>query len=224
MESQAMGITTIVHVRPADVITRLSELNLKPEDLRDAIRFGATYAAECTRHDPSSLRGILLWGKTTRGLRDILIPAGWDVRDNQNLPLTVDRTGMQAIAVVSGNEFTGIPDETPATRYDRGRATRQVVSSNQLSFSTWSADWAKQEAAATLRTWFLLHRWDDFADEIRVELSLPAKMTPDGFVNQWKERIILGAIGCGPILAHSVPDDTIPPDADVIDIPVLKKA
>ena len=76
----------------------------------------------------------------------------------------------------------------------------------------------------TRQTWFLLHYRDEYADQTRVELSLPAAMTADGFVVQWKERILLGAVGDGPVVARSVPDDSIDPNADAIDIPVLKKA
>ena len=224
MESQPKDLPTTVYMSSADVTTRLNALDLKREYLLDAIRFGATYAVECTRHDPSSLRGTSLWGKTIRKLRDILSLDGWKASDKDNLSLTVHPSKMCAIAVVSGNERTGISDKTPATRYSRGRATREVVSSNRPSFSMLSADWAEQEAASTMQTWFLLHYWDYTASEIRMELSLPAAMTADGFVVQWKERILLGAVGDGPVVARSVPDDSIDPNADAIDIPVLKKA
>ena len=224
MESQPKDLPTTVYMSSADVTTRLNKLDLKREELIEAVQFGASYAAECTRHEPSSLAGFLLWGKTIGKLRDILIPAGWNVSNIQNLPLTVHRSGMWAIGVASGDECTGIPEQTPATRYGRGPATRKVVSSNLWSFSSWDADWAKHDSLMTRQTWFLLHHRDEHADQIRVELSLPASITPEGFVVQWKERILLGTVGDGPVVAHFVPDDSIDPDADVIDIPVLKKA
>lgn len=224
MESQAGGFTTRVYVRSADVATRLNALGLTRETLSEAVRFGASHAAECTSHDPSSLAGTLLWGKTTRWLRDLLIPLGWNVSSQRNLPATVHPSGKWAIAVVSGDRCTGVPDLTPATRYERGSATRQVVSSNQLSFSAWIDDWAEQVAPLTMQTWFLLHYRDKDADELRVELSLPAEMTQDGFVIRWSERIILGMVGEGQASATAVPYDSLDPDADAIDIPVLRKA
>ncbi|MYC32144.1 MAG: hypothetical protein F4X64_03075 [Chloroflexi bacterium] len=224
MESQAVGLTTVAYVRPADVTAQLNGLDLTREVLLEAVHFGSTYAAECTRHDPSSLAGTLLWGKTVRHLRDRLIPAGWDARDKRNLPLTVHPSGRWAIVVASGDEHTGIPDRTPSTRYDRGSATQQVVSINQLSFATLSADFAKLDAAALHRTWFLLHYRDNDADEIRVELSLPIEMTSDNFVTQWERRIILAGAGDGSASAHSVPDSSFDPDVDMIDVPVLKRA
>ena len=224
MESQAVGFTTRVYVRPADVTTRLNALALTREALSEAVRFGASHAAECTGHDPSSLAGTLLWGKTTRWLRDQLIPLGWNARSQRNLPVTVHPSGKWAITVVSGDEGTGIPRLTPATRYDRGPATRQVVSRNQLTFSAWSDGWAEQVAALAVQTWFLLHYRDEDADEVRVELSLPSEMTQDGSVIGWRERIILGMVGEGQDLAPHVPYDSIDADADAIDIPVLRKA
>ena len=224
MQSLAMGSTATIYVRSADVTAQLNELGLKREDLLEAVHFGSTYAAECTRHDPSSMAGTLLWGKTVRKLRDQLILAGWDVSDKRNLPLTVHPSGKWAIGVAAGDEHTGIPDKTPSTRYDRGPATRRVVSINQLSFAALSADFAKLDAAVIKQTWFLLHYWDNDTDEIRVELSLPAEMAPDGFVIQWKERIILRGGGDGSAVTHAVRDDSIGTSADAIDIPVIKKA
>ena len=224
MELQPMGLPTAIRINAADVTTRLHELDLQREDLLQAIHFGVTYAAECTQHDPSGAAGYLLWVKGTRKLRDILIPAGWDVSAEQNPPLTVHPSGLWAICVASGDACTGIPEQTPATRYDRGPATQRIVSINQLSFSALSPDWARPDSALVRQTWFLLHYRDDRADEVRVELSLPAEMAPDGYVRQWKERIILGVASDDPVVTRSVSDDTFGSGSDVIDIPVLKKA
>ena len=223
MESRSMDLPTRVHVRPAEVTAGLFKLDLKKEALVQAVHFGFSYAAECTRHDPTSLAGILFWGKIVRRLRDQLIPDGWDVENRQNLPLTVHPSKRWAIGVAAGDERTGIPDKTPSTRSERGPATRQVVDINQLSFAALSADFAELHAASIRETWLLMHYRDDEADEIRIELSLPAEMTGDGFVIQWKERIILRDDG-GTALARLVPTYDGGSDDDMIDIPVLKKA
>ena len=224
LQSRPMGLTTTVYARSAEVDSRLNELGLKREILLEAVYFGATYAAECTRHDPSSMAGLLLWGKTVRRLRDLLIPFGWNVSNKRNFPLTVHPGGMWAIGVASGDEHTGIPDETPSTQYVRGPETRRVVDINQLSFAALSADFAELDAVLTRQTWFLLHHRDDDADEIRVELSLAAEMTPDNFVTRWTERIILTWADGGSPIAHPVPGSGDGPEDEEIDIPVLKKA
>lgn len=223
MKPRSMNLPTRVYVRSAEVTARLKELELKRESLLEAVHFGFAYASECTLHDPKSMAGLVLWGKTVRKLRDKLIPDGWDIENGQNYPLTVHPSGQWAIGVAPGDERTGIPDRTPSTRSERGPATRQVVSINQSSFAAISADFAELDAAVVRQTWLLLHYRDDEADEIRVELSLPAEMTLDGFVVQWKERIILVDDG-GVAFRHLVPTDDDGSDDDVIDIPVLRKA
>ena len=219
-----MDPTTRVYVRSADVAARLNQLGLKREDLLEAVHFGSTYAAECTSHDPSSMAGLVLWGKSVRRLRDLLIPAGWDVSNKRNFPLTVHPNGEWAIGVASGDEHTGISHETPSTRYERGPATQRVVHINQISFAALSTDFAKLDAVLTRRTWFLLHYSDYDAEEIRVELSLAADMTPDHFVTRWAERIILAGPDDGSAMFNSVPGSGVGPDDDDVDIPVLRKA
>ena len=223
MQSWPMGSTTNVYLGFAEVDERLNELDLKRAVLLEAVYFGATYAAECTGHDPSSMAGLLLWGKTVRKLRDLLILSGWNASNKGNFPLTVHPGGGWAIGVASGDEYTGIPDETPSTRYDRGPATRRVVHGNQLSFAALSSDFAELDAALTKQTWFLLHYRDEDADEIRIELSLAAEMTPDNFVTRWAERIILTWADGGSPIAHPVPGSGDGPEDEEIDIPVLKK-
>ena len=45
---------------PADVASRLFELNLTPEILLYAIEYGVRHAFECTANDPRSLAGLLI--------------------------------------------------------------------------------------------------------------------------------------------------------------------
>ena len=125
-------------------------------------------------------------------------------KTDRTTPLLFIPSKRWAIGVAAGDERTGIPEETPSTRSEKGPATREVVSINQFSFAALSADFAKLDAAVIMQTWLLMHYRDDEADEIRIELSLPAQMTQDGFVTQWKERIILWDDG-GAALAHLVP-------------------
>ena len=63
-----------IHVAPADVATALNGLGLTEDLLNQALVFGFGYRAECTLNDPSSAGGFLMWDKTTRMLRDLLIP------------------------------------------------------------------------------------------------------------------------------------------------------
>ena len=217
-----MDLQTRVYSGQGEVEARLARLELGRKFLVDAVHFGYTYAAECTRHDPANLAGLLIWGKTTRKLRDQLIPLGWDIENRQNYPLTVHPSKQWAIGVVPGDERTGVADRTPSTRSERGPATRQVVNTNQMSFAALSPYFTDLDAELIRQTWLLMHYRCGESDEIRIELSLPAEMTSGGFVIQWQERIILSD-GIQSIFTRSV-QDSESRYADEIDIPVRKKA
>ena len=130
MQPWPRDLTTVVYSGTNEVEARLNELGLKREDLLEAIRYGSAHAAECTAHDPSSLLGLVFWGKCVRRLRDILIPSGWSVSNRGNFPVTVHPSGQWAIAVASGDEHTGIPARRP--RHD----TKGVQQPNKLCTST----------------------------------------------------------------------------------------
>ena len=210
-----------VYWKPVDVADRLSYLDLTPDVLWDAVLYGQGYAAECTLNDPPSTRGFITWGKTNRMLRDLLIPKGWSQANAQNYATTVHPSGSSAIAVASGDSYTGIPDKRPSTRTDKGPATEQAIAVNQLSFASIPGSGPEWEQR---QTWLLLHYLDEESDEVRAELSLPTAISPEGRVGEWQERIILpppsdGTVGRGATLV----DDT-PGDSGEIDVPVEKRA
>ncbi len=201
---------------------RLAQLGLAEPILWQAVLSGQRYAAECTLHDVASLGGILAWAKAHRMLRDQLAPLGWTVDNRQNYPTTVHPNKGWAIGVASGDQRTGHPDKTPATRTEKGPATRQAVSQNQLSFASISKEFERD--ASLRKTYLLLFHRDEDADEIRAELSLPAEMTGDGFVVEWQERIVL-SVHPTSSSGLSVPTtDDGPDDSSDIDVPVTKKA
>jgi hypothetical protein len=68
-------------------------------------------------------------------------------------------------------------------------------------------------------TWILLvHRSQG---EVRCELSLPTSMGPDGRVDGWQERIILGSIPTDPDLLEVA--SPTPPQQPDIDIAVKRR-
>lgn len=125
--------------------------------------------------------GVLTWAKTIRFLRDQLVPRGWTIDNSRNYATVVNGPEGYAIAVAAGDSLTGQPDKTPRTRREKGPATREAVSHNQMHFSDVNDEFGTRPADLA-KTWLLLHYLDDEADEIRSELSLPAYVTDDGFV------------------------------------------
>ncbi len=220
-----MDFATKLYQKPVEATDRLNYLGLNADILLQAVEFGLGYLTECTNHDPPSGRGIITWMKTTRMLRDLLIPHGWTKENSQNYATTVHPSKGWAIAVSQGDSRTGNPDMTPATRAEKGPATEKVVSVNQSGFASISADpnWRSPER----QTWILLLYQDEDADEVRAELSLPVVMNPEGYITEWSERIMLsspdsrlGADLNPAALGGGSADD----DSGDIDIPVELKA
>ena len=209
-----------IYWRSAEVESRLNDRDIDLDILRDAVRFGWSFAADCTAHDPPATKGIIAWAKINRALRDRLIPQGWSVENKQNYAVTVHPTGEWAIAVAAGDSRTGRPDLTPATSTAKGPATQHVVLVNQLTFATITSDWKR--LSPTTQTWILLHHSAESDDYIGAELSLPAVMDSDGRVVEWQERIIFWWSDGG---AHGVTN--APEDdggmSDPVDVPVEAK-
>ena len=173
-----------------DAPSRLEELGLTPGDLAQAVQLGLSSAATCTKHDPSNLPGLILWGRTIRGLRDALVPRGWKSENTYNYPTVVSPDRSVAISVAGGDYYTGRTDGVPSTRSSKGPVTRAAVIQNQLTFAELDASFAELNPAPRT-TWLLLHHHDQEAKEVRMELSLPAGLDADDVVTAWHERILL---------------------------------
>ncbi len=176
-------------------IGRLDALGVRELVLREAVQVGIEAAGTCTAHDPASLPGFLTWARTTRALRDTLVPQGWSVGERQNYATVVNPSGSYAIAVAGGNAATGRQGGTPKTRTEKGPATKEAVQRNeQLSFAGMHPAFGQRLPEGDGRhTWLLLHHHDEEAEEIRVEMSLPSRIT-DGYVTAWRERLILAPV------------------------------
>jgi hypothetical protein len=211
---------------------QLALLRLTPEDLIEAMRFGEGHRALCTPDDPRSFPGVTSWARTVRGLRiGRLRRDGWTPNDSGNYSTLVNPDQSLAIAVVTGDEQTGIYDPAtpllfPRLKYPKGNMTQQAVERNSLMpylFPEMAEDakakQAKEEAAANRITWMLVRRRS--GDTLYCELSLPWEFV-DGHVASWKHRIILSPLDVEPML--DMLDDSGNDSGDVIDVPVQRKS
>ena len=206
-----------VITKPSAIGSRLHELNVEADVLQEAIKYGVSYSSGCTAHDPPMMAGVSVWAKATRFLRDQLVPKGWKLDNSRNYATTVNVAQNYLIAVAAGDSMTGLPDNTPRTRTEKGPATREAVSHNQSHFSDISTDFGPRPTALT-KTWLLLHYLDEDQDEIRIELSQPAYMTDEGYVCDWLERIILSPVPLTPVV------DMGSSQNQAIDVPVRQRA
>lgn len=185
---------------------RLAELGLTADILRDSLEEGWRVAADCTKHDPPNLPGIIVWGKTIRHLRDRLVPAGWRSNNTMNYATVISPDKMTALGVAAGDECTGRDGLTPCTRSAKGPATRRALDVNQLTFSDYAHHFPRPSRRLVTglqrRTWLLLHYVDEDEGEIRLELSLPSEMDDQGRIVAWRERIALAPI---PRLPEALP-------------------
>ena len=171
---------------PAEARSRLRELGLSIESLRDALEYGFSYRADCTGHDP--IPGMMMWEKTVRGLRDQLVPQGWKVDNRRNLPQTVNPADDLAIVVRAGNDETGNPVGHPRPLCEQGPATRGLlIDATQPPLFNLAVE---ESSSPRRRIWILLYRCGRRWSDLRAELSQPYP-DADGEVGGWHQRIIL---------------------------------
>lgn len=204
-------------LHPEDDEDRLRRLGITTEDVRKAVERGIVERMNCTTFDPPSYPGVVQWARTVRDLRETLVPNGWRADNTRNFSTVVSPNELVAIAVSTGDERTGREGEPePRTKYPKDTVFLAAVNRNvQLSLFGEMIIEADGKVLSKTRTWTLLMRTDAFAKEVRVELSLPARIGEDGRVIAWSERIIFTPLS----FDNTLPGDDDPP-IEGIDVPV----
>ncbi len=184
---------------PLDVAPRLAALGLTEGVLRDALASGVQQASSCTRHDPPTMAGTLIWGKSIRYLRDALVVEGWRASNTRNYPTTVHPDCNWQIAVSSGDENTGVlhPVHPPRTKNPKGPATKDAAERNtqqMVMFPELDPPQDTVEEIIPAQTWLLVYHPDRSRKIIRCELSLPKSVGDDGRIDDWLDRLILHPI------------------------------
>lgn len=200
-----------VYHDPYEVDRELAALGLSREAIVQAVKQGELHRRLATPLDPPSAGGILAWIFTLRGLSEEYVPRGWQ-RSDKGLSTIVSPDGTMAIAVVSGDEGTGLVHGEPASRYSRGPATIEVIKENGQGV-LFDVD--------PLVTWFLLI--NSGTDGAHAELSQPEAVDSKGRVSEWKSRIVLGRVEPTEPDGFSRKPD-IPPVPGPVDVPVVRRA
>lgn len=205
-----MNLATELVIKPAFVTSELDVLDLDEATLQEAVRVGVTYALECTALDAPTAAGFFAWAKGIRTLRELLLPRGWNAVTEMNYPTVVHPRAKLAIAMASGDRYTGTAT-SPATRADKGMVTRLNVLANQGTFASLAEEWEEFTAATAkgIPTWLLLYFIDEKAGEVRLELSLPTYMSDDGHVAGWRKRVIISSISLDPTPTTYVDADDV---------------
>lgn len=224
-------MSTAIHSFEDDAVSVLEALGLSGEILAEACRRGLAQFLTATPYHPSNAAGLLLYLELVQSLRQRLVPTGWDL-DEGGLALTFNETLGIAIAVRSGDVYTGDPTRTPSFKYPESPTMHDAIGGNarQLGLFDGVPGFAafvpptspKRIDFNKLRTWWLLHHVDTARSVMHAELSLPVNIGDNGETNQWETRIILASI---PFDEESqVEPAGGDPGGSDFDVPVRKKA
>lgn len=210
-----------VHVDSLNVAQALAKIGLEEEPLLAAVKQGYLARINATPNHPPLYPSFVAWAETVRALRDYGATLGWTRSDANNYSRIFDPLGRIAIAVATGDEWTGNPSVSPSTKASKGPSTAAAVEVNQAQdwlFPEFSLPPAQDQTTEDqVVTWILLISRS--ASEMRCELSRPASMGSDNRVNGWQERILLRSIPLDPQEL-----EVIPPTQPDLEIEVRRKA
>jgi len=194
----------------------LAELGISVAGIQDAL-LDAVDAASM-RDDPywaNTARGIELWSSLVHGVRELLhIDGSWIVDNPHNRPILIRDGGNYEFALAGGDSGTGIAEDKPGFSRKPGRAT--INSANRFSHAEAStlislldlniATESSNHPHHPFGTWILLYRCTK--DAIFSEISVPAHISSEGIVDNWRLRVLLPTItDFGDRLTNPLPDN-----------------
>ena len=222
---------TSTHTFDDDAVSMLEAMGLSGEIMNEICRRGLAEYFRATLYHPSNAAGTFLYHELVRATRELLVPNGWDFAE-ESLSFTLNRELSIALAVSSGNIYTGNRTRNPSSKYPKGPTTQDAIVGNARQLGLFDnipsmTEFAQPRAAKHVdfnkfQTWWLIHYVDLHDQVMRAELSLPTSISSAGEINQWEIRIILDPIRFDeePSVERS---DSGPDDQDVI-VEVRKKA
>lgn len=174
--------------------------------------------AAMLRDDPfwaNTALGFELWSNLVHGMREHLHNGGeWTVKNPQNRPVMIRDEGRYELAVAGGDSGTGIAELQPGFARKPGKAT--IHSANRYSHSESSVLIPLRDLSTFTEnshhprhpfgTWILLYRCTK--EGIYSEISVPAHISSDGEVDDWRLRVLLPTItDLGDKVAKPLPDN-----------------
>lgn len=177
---------------------------------------------EATSLHPKGFGGTNAWAQGTSAMRVLMIPKGWRAEDPLGQPRVVSRDKKISITLSSGNAFTGVADQIPQTRNDKGSQTVSSVNFNARQGQLFPADAIDHKSNVATPPgqvlWIFLYFIDLDNEEIRYELSQPTSMSDADKVSGWSTRLVFSPMQLEPIMEEYSDDD-----ASDIDIEVTPK-
>jgi hypothetical protein len=171
-------------------LAKLRLLGINQPDLVMAVRAAEIERRSCSSLEPSVAPGFKAWAAGFRTLAEQLVPRGWVKTETKGLPRILNPDTRIAVAVVTGDEETGLSPGAPRSKSPRGPQSVLIVRSNEIQLNLFEARrFRPLPAEAEQITWWLLMA--SSGDTVRAELSLPVGVGEDSRLATWKERIII---------------------------------
>lgn len=214
-----LSVSRVIHKKDEVVNEQLSLLNVTEALLIEIVKKGHAARTNATENDPPGAAGTMAFFATVRALRELLIPIGWIRKTIGNLSLTCNPETSISLVVSSGDKNVGIEGQNsvdPKTKNPKGKKTEDYILGNLDLFETFAEEKNKTH---TFQTWVLLYFYDERNSQIRLELSLPIDMDRHGYVNSWRQRIILPPV----LLDNPSPESPNPNNLPDIVIPVERR-
>jgi hypothetical protein len=213
------------------VVSELHAKGLDVDSLQEAVLAGHNLAMRTTENDVATRAGYDRWAEPLRHLGDVYVPRGFKRIRPGGFEMLASPDDSFYIAVAAGNFATGKKNRMPCTRIERGPLTGQAVGHNrgQMTFNAKVVSITDDPipGAEGPLTWFLLHYFDERANQLRLELSVPVEFTTKagtdherGSVTRFEPRLILPQIALG----EDVDFDDEDEGDDEIDIPVSRRS
>lgn len=194
---------TAIHTLDDDAESMLETLSLTGAIMNEICRRGLAEYFRATPYHPSNAAGTFMYHELVRAKRELLVPKGWDFAE-ESLSFTFNSDLSIALAVSSGNIYTGNRTRNPSSKYPKGPTTHDAIVGNVrqlglfdeiLSMTEFTQlRTAKHVDFNTFQTWWLIHYVDLTGQAMRAELSLPTSISDAGEINEWEVRIILDPI------------------------------
>lgn len=198
----------------AGAIAKLLALGLTHESVVMAIGNSEIERLGCSVFEPRLMPGIKAWGAAFGTLAEESIRTGrWEKVEEHNLPRILNEELHVAVAVISGDDGTGLTHRIPKSKSPRGVQTVSFV-----RFNHWQGvlfpDLSVPEAEDSYVTYWLLI-YSDGKGALRAEVSLPMGIDSESRLCAWKERILIGIPGPDAV-GRKIPEDEEPLDVEVI--------
>jgi hypothetical protein len=165
------------------------------------------------------------WGRINEHFRIRKGRDGWTYDNPGGLPLTVHPSVGFAIVATTGDAQTGKEEgSAPTTKYAKGATYHKVVEDNgQLPLFVDAEVGPKLHdvVEAKRATWILLYHVTVLG--IAAELSLAGSITPQGYVDRWRERILIPFLPFEDVRDERIDKDLPGEDGQGFDVAVERR-